>query len=140
MYKRQASPIDGEIVLCVDNETEILDGMKGLIGKWGAAPITASSPREAAAAADRIFAEQGRWPALLLVDYHLNDHVTGLDVIDELRNKALCKLPAVILTADHSQTVADLVGEAGITLLRKPVKPAALRALVNRMLSRQIAD
>ncbi|MBT8082822.1 MAG: hybrid sensor histidine kinase/response regulator [Gammaproteobacteria bacterium] len=138
--QRVASPIDGQIVLCVDNETEILAGMKGLIGKWGAAPVTASSPREAAAAADRIFAERGQWPDLLLVDYHLNDHVTGLDVIDDLRNKALRNVPAVILTADHSQTVADLVGEAGITLLRKPVKPAALRALVNRILSRQVAD
>ena len=34
---------------------------------------------------------------------------------------------------------ADAVREAGHTLLRKPVKPAALRALVNRVLSRRSA-
>ena len=94
---------------------------------------------EAVSEADRVHAELGRWPALLLVDYHLKDGVTGLDVIGELRRHTGLSLPAVILTADHSDAVASLVEEAGHTILRKPVKPAALRALVNRILGRQAA-
>ena len=137
--RRAATSIDGQVVLCIDNETEILDGMQGLLGRWGAAPLIAATLDEAVSEADRVHAELGRWPALLLVDYHLKDGVTGLDVIGELRRHTGLSLPAVILTADHSDAVASLVEEAGHTILRKPVKPAALRALVNRILGRQAA-
>ena len=134
---RVASSIDGQVVLCIDNESETLDGMHGLLGKWGAAPIVASNLDHAQAAMTRVYDEHGRWPALLVVDYHLNDNVTGLHVIDALRAQAGCDLPAIILTADHTQTVSDIVRDAGHAILRKPVKPAALRALINRILGRQ---
>jgi signal transduction histidine kinase len=134
---RAASSIDGQVILCIDNENETLDGMHGLLGKWGAAPIVASNLDHAQAAMNRAYDENERWPALLLVDYHLNDNVTGLQVIDALRAKAGCDLPAIILTADHTQAVADVVQAAGHAILRKPVKPAALRALINRILGRQ---
>jgi Na+/proline symporter/CheY-like chemotaxis protein len=134
---RVASSIDGQVILCIDNESETLDGMHGLLGKWGAAPIVASNLDHAQAAMTRAYVEHGRWPALLVVDYHLNDNVTGLHVIDALRAQAGCDLPAIILTADHTQTVADIVRDAGHAILRKPVKPAALRALINRILGRQ---
>jgi len=73
----------------------------------------------------------------LLVDYHLDDKVTGVDVIAALRESAGIELPAAILTADHSSEISKLVRDAGYALLHKPVKPAALRALINRILSRQ---
>jgi Na+/proline symporter/signal transduction histidine kinase len=137
--QRVASSIDGQVILCIDNEIEILDGMHGLLGKWGAAPIIASNLDEAQAAMDRVHAEQKQWPALLVVDFHLNDNVTGLHVIDVLRARVGSDLPAIILTADHSEQVADRVREAGHTILRKPVRPAALRALINRILGRRAA-
>jgi Na+/proline symporter/signal transduction histidine kinase len=137
--RRIMSTIDGQVILCIDNETEILDGMQGLLAKWGATPITAVDLEKSQAIVDAVHAEQGRWPDLLLVDYHLKDNVTGLDVIGSLRRRAGHEIPAVILTADHSEAVARLVSQAGITLLRKPVKPAALRALISRILGRQAA-
>ena len=92
---------------------------------------------EALEAMQQLKQDQDRWPSLLLVDYHLNDDVTGLDVIAALRERSDDQLPAVILTADYSDKVADLVHSAGHAMLRKPVKPAALRALINRVLSRR---
>jgi DNA-binding response OmpR family regulator len=77
-------------------------------------------------------------PSLLLIDYHLNDGVTGLDVISALRRKSGVDLPAAILTANYTTEVADLVRKAGHALLHKPVKPAALRALINRLLTRRV--
>ena len=136
---RPASALDGQVVLCIDNEREILDGMHGLLHRWGAIPLVASNTDEALAAASRARAEQGCWPALLLVDYHLDDGVTGLDVIEALRERSGQDLPAAILTADHTDVVAELVRDAGHALLHKPVKPAALRALINRILSRRVA-
>ena len=113
-----------------------MHGEHGLLQRWGASPVTASNREEALAAMHSQHAERGDWPALLLVDYHLDNEVTGLDVIAALREHADEQLPAVILTADYSNKVADLVHSAGHAMLRKPVKPAALRALINRVLSR----
>lgn len=133
---RAASSIDGQIVVCVDNEKDILDGMHGLLSKWGARPVIASTRQEALQELQRLQSADGQLPALLLVDYHLDDKVTGLDVISALRESAGSEFPAAILTADHSVEVSELVRNAGHALLHKPIKPAALRALINRILSR----
>jgi Na+/proline symporter/signal transduction histidine kinase len=131
--------IDNQIVLCVDNEREILDGMHGLLQRWGAAPAVAGDLDEAVAALERLHAERGQWPALLLVDYHLDRKVTGLEVIEAVCARTGERIPAAIVTADHSVEVADRVKAAGHKILYKPVKPAALRALVNRSLNRRAA-
>ena len=73
------------------------------------------------------------------MDYHLDDKVIGLDVIVALRAASGIELPAVILTADYSKEVSEVVRAAGHALLHKPVKPAALRALINRILSRRFS-
>jgi len=128
------SQLGSQVVLCVDNEKEILDGMYGLLSKWGAQPLIATTMDEALRQLDR----SPTMPSLLLIDYHLNDGVTGLEIIDALRARAEVEFPAAILTANHTTEVADLVREAGHALLHKPVKPAALRALINRLLTRRV--
>ncbi len=139
LVSRATATIDDQAVLCIDNEREILDAMHGLLRRWGAAALTATNRDEALATMAALHAERGEWPALLLVDYHLDHKVTGLEIIEALRSAAGHAIPAAIVTADHSEEVAARVSEAGHTLLRKPVKPAALRALVNRILSRRSA-
>ena len=86
----------------------------------------------------RLKTSDAQYPAILLVDYHLDDGITGINVIDALREATGMNLPAVILTADHSEEVVAEVRDAGHAILHKPVKPAALRALMNRILSRRI--
>ena len=130
--------IGNQYIICIDNEKDILDGMHGLLSKWGARPVSASNQEEALRELARLEDEHGHLPALLLVDYHLDDKVTGLDVITALRDAAGTPLPAAILTADHSPEIAELTRDAGHALLYKPVKPAALRALINRILTRSV--
>jgi len=134
---RPASSLDGQFILCVDNERDILDAMRGLLAKWGANPLTASNRDEALVDMMRLKDLEGRRPSVLLVDYHLDAGLTGLDVVTELRDETGVDIPAVVLTADHSDAVINEVREAGHPLLHKPVKPAALRALLNRLLSRR---
>ena len=135
--QRSAASLDAEPILCVDNEADILDGMRGLLSKWGAVPLTASTLDEAILELMRLKDQRGRYPAVLLVDYHLDDGVTGIEVIKALRDEAGAELPAVILTADHTEDVIEQIESAGLRLLHKPVKPAALRALINRILTRR---
>ena len=49
--QRAASSVDGQFIVCIDNEKDILDGMHGLLSKWGARPLTASNQQEALEAA-----------------------------------------------------------------------------------------
>ena len=136
--RRAATSIDGQCIVCIDNEKDILDGMSGLLERWGARPVTARTEHEALDKINRLRLEHDQAPALLLVDYHLDNKVTGLDVIAALRAALGPELPAVILTADYSKEISELVREAGHALLHKPIKPAALRALISRILSRRV--
>ncbi|WP_405229514.1 NahK/ErcS family hybrid sensor histidine kinase/response regulator [Lentisalinibacter sediminis] len=133
---RPLSSMDGHHVLCIDNEPDILDGMQGLLARWGARPLPAADLDGASRRIAALQEETGERPSVLLVDYHLNHGVTGLEVIEAVRAMTASPVPAVVLTADYSQEVADAVREAGHALLHKPVKPAALRALVTRIIGR----
>jgi CheY-like chemotaxis protein len=112
-------------VLCIDNEPKVLDGMDALLGGWGCRVLKAP---DLATAIDTI-AESQVAPNGLLVDYHL-DKGNGLDAIIELRRRFGAELPAILITADRSPHVRDAAREQDVQVLSKPLKPAALRALM----------
>ena len=114
----------GTTALCIDNEPAVLDGMETLLRGWGCDVIKAPDLAQALAA----IANSPTPPNGLLVDYHL-DQGTGLDAIAALR--AQCgDLPAILITADRSPAVREQAQEQDIQILNKPLKPAALRALL----------
>ncbi len=112
-------------VLCIDNEPNILDGMETLLGGWGCRVLKAADLDAAAAA---LTAAQLRIHGLL-VDYHL-DRGNGIDAIVALRARFGAALPAILITADRSPLVRDEARRHDILVLNKPIKPAALRALM----------
>jgi CheY-like chemotaxis protein len=115
----------GATVLCIDNEPKVLDGMEALLGGWGCRVLKAPDLEIAiAAAGDAQVPLNG-----LLVDYHL-DHGNGLDAIAELRRRFGAELPAILITADRSPHVRDAARAQDVQVLSKPLKPAALRALM----------
>lgn len=120
--------LDGYSVLCIDNEPGILAGMQTLLTGWNCEVRTAASTREAL----RVVRKGGP-PDIILADYHL-DLSTGLDAIRALREELRTTIPAIVITADHSPEVERLVRDADVGILRKPLKAAALRALMTRSL------
>ncbi|MDX2287406.1 MAG: PAS domain-containing hybrid sensor histidine kinase/response regulator [Hyphomicrobiaceae bacterium] len=129
------SRIAGGRVLCIDNEPAILAGMAALLDGWRCQVTTASS---VASAVDAV-RDASAPPQIILADYHL-DLGTGLDAIKSVRAAAGVDIPAIIITADHTPDVERTIREAGIGLLRKPLKAAALRALMSQMLlARRVA-
>jgi Na+/proline symporter/CheY-like chemotaxis protein/anti-sigma regulatory factor (Ser/Thr protein kinase) len=114
----------GITALCIDNEPSVLDGMETLLRGWNCAVVKAPDLETALAAV----AESPLTPNGLLVDYHL-DHGNGVEAIVELR-RHYGDLPAILITADRSPTVREQARAQAIQLLHKPIKPAALRALL----------
>jgi len=47
-------------------------------------------------------------------------------------------MPAILITADRSPAVRAAAAEENIIVLNKPVKPAALRALIGQWRTRQL--
>jgi Na+/proline symporter/CheY-like chemotaxis protein len=114
----------GTSALCIDNEPSVLDGMETLLQGWGCAVVKAPDLDTALAAID----ETDIMPNGLLVDYHL-DHGNGIDAILALRQR-IGEAPAILITADRSPAVREQARAHGIQVLHKPIKPAALRALL----------
>ncbi|WP_239692546.1 PAS domain-containing hybrid sensor histidine kinase/response regulator [Microbulbifer mangrovi] len=115
-------------VLCIDNERQILRGMESLLTGWGCRVVTAVSLDEALA----------RWqfstpPEVVIVDYHLDHKATGIDALEALCARWQLALPGILISADTSEAVRNSASERGYFYLAKPVKPAALRNLIRRL-------
>jgi len=114
----------GTTALCIDNEPAVLDGMETMLRGWGCEVIKAPDLDIALAA----ITESHTMPNGLLVDYHL-DHGNGIDAVIALRRRC-GEVPAILITADRSPSVRAQARAQGIQVLQKPIKPAALRALL----------
>lgn len=117
------------LVMVIDDDADVREATAALIGHWSCRAVTAADAAEAEARID----EGGRRPDLLLVDYHLA-HDTGLDAIRRLRDVWGEEIPALVVTAEPERDVEERLAAAGLELLRKPVRPAELRALMAHLL------
>ncbi|WEW97796.1 PAS domain-containing hybrid sensor histidine kinase/response regulator [Pseudomonas nitroreducens] len=122
--------LNGAQVLCVDNEDSILTGMNSLLTRWGCRVLTARSREECQALLDG-----DARPQLALIDYHLDDGELGTDLMAWLRTRLGEPVPGVVISADARPELVAQIHAAGLDYLPKPVKPAALRALLSRHLS-----
>ena len=119
--------LSGITVLCIDNDLTILDGMETLLGGWGCRVLKAPDLATAIA----VTGEAKISPDGLLVDYHLDDG-SGVTAVKELRRRFGAGLTAILITADRSPQVREEARVNGVQVLNKPVKPAALRALLTQ--------
>ncbi|MBD8877803.1 PAS domain-containing hybrid sensor histidine kinase/response regulator [Roseibium polysiphoniae] len=122
-----AGQLDGLCVLAIDNEPDILNGMRHLLENWHCDVITARDDLEAA----QYLAEANKTPDIVVIDYHL-DEGTGIEAVVRLRWKFGADLPAILVTADRSRAVRAEAAAKSIDMFNKPVKPAALRAHLAR--------
>ncbi len=115
-------------VLCLDNDEAILEGMRALLGRWG---VDCRLARDL----DQARAELAQQPIdLILADYHLADGVDGLQALAALADTCHRLPPAALITADGSGELKQRARAMGYPVLHKPVRPAALRALLAALL------
>lgn len=122
-----ALSLEGMRICVVENEAQVLDGMRALLEGWHCAVLAVASLDEARHA----IASDGQAPDAIVADYHLDNGI-GIDAIVALREAFGAEIPAMLVTADRSDDVLTRATAADILVLHKPVRPAALRAALSR--------
>ena len=125
--------MSGSLIVCIENDATILDGMKTLLTAWDAEVIAVGDPEAAIEAIEAA----GKRVTGLLVDYHL-DRGNGIAAIREIRRRFGNSIPAILITADRSPHVRAAAREENVAVLNKPVKPASLRALLGQWRTQQM--
>ena len=116
------------LVLVIDDEKSIREGMKALINDWGYRVILASSEAQAI---KKLSAH--RCPDVIISDLSLGNGLTGIQAIQSIRKIFDHHIPAIIVSGDTSVNKLNEVQQSGLSLLHKPVPPARLHAFIKRM-------
>jgi two-component system, sensor histidine kinase len=119
----------GKLVIVIDDDALVLDSMSGLLRNWGCGVLPAATPDEVLAALG-----PNERPDLIICDYHLANGQSGIVAIDGLRKAYGAAVPAFLMSGDTAPERLREARESGHLLLNKPLRPMALRAIINRLL------
>ena len=129
---RPSYSLTGRQVLVLDDDIAVLEGMQGLLSRWGCQVITAGSPAEAE---DKLAANAQKLE-LLIIDYRLPDNVSGIDVARRIQNRLGYPVAVLIITGDTGPERLREADVSGFPLLHKPVQPAKLRSTLQYLMSK----
>ncbi len=118
--------ISGRLVVVIEDEPSVLDGLDMALRKWDCRVVAAPS----AAAALAQFPADHPPPDVIVADYRLAAEDGGAEAIERIRHRWQTDIPGIIITGD---TAVDRLRDArrrGYRLLHKPVEAERLRALL----------
>jgi signal transduction histidine kinase/CheY-like chemotaxis protein len=119
-------PLPAGRAVLLDNEPAALAALAALLRSWGWQVHAAAHAQQALAPPWR--------PDLCVLDYHLDRGQTGLAVLHALR-AAYPGIPAIVLTADRDGELRQRLHESGALLLYKPLKPLAMRQVMQKVMA-----
>ena len=126
----QLDTLDGMKVALLEDDALVRDGMQRLLNAWGCTVVAATHVD----ALLNAFSRERFRPDILLCDLNLKEVLDGISAVADVRRTlSHPKLPAAFLSGDSSPETARRVRNTGIPLLLKPVQPAKLRALMQRL-------
>lgn len=130
--KTRHNACQGKIVVVLDDDPLVLEGMGGLMRNWGCNVIIGSTYNAALAK----LTQHKHVPDVIISDYHLRDGMTGIEAIGRLRKALSATIPAFLMSGDtHSQPLRD-ANASGYSLLVKPIDPPKLHATLTLALRR----
>jgi signal transduction histidine kinase len=121
----------GCLVLVLDDDRDVLDGMRGLLTRWGCRVLTAINSNEVEEHLDAF----GKKVDLMIFDYRLSEHISGIELAKSLQNRLSYRLAVLVITGDTAPERLREAEASGYPLLHKPVSPAKLRSTMHFLLS-----
>ncbi|ASP40238.1 hypothetical protein CHH28_16820 [Bacterioplanes sanyensis] len=124
--RRSHHSFAGMDTFCIDNDPDVLAAMNALLTSWQCNLYSCSSHAQALQVPFK--------PKIMLADYQLDNDETGLEVMTQLRQQFDDPdIPGVLISADPRPEIEEQAKQLGFYFLRKPMRPAALRALISRL-------
>jgi len=120
-------------LLIVDDDTNVLEAMEGMLEDIDCEVYTATNISEAL----EIITELTNLPDILLVDYQLQKGETGVSAIEEICTLANKEIPAVIITGDTALENLRRADNSAMRVLNKPVSPDNLFKTVNSIMAEE---
>ena len=120
------------LVLIIDDDEHILEGLKSLLELWGCHVI-------AAAGGESMLAQlqsTERIPDAIISDYRLLGSETGVDVIKSIQAKYQKDIPALLVTGNIGESFHNIIEQTQFEVVVKPIPAAKIRAFL-RSVQRQ---
>lgn len=117
------------LIVVVDDDRSIVEGLSLLLDSWGYEVVTALS----LAALEQALPGLPRAPSLIIADHFLPAGRTGAEAVERLRAFAGQPVSAIILTGDTTPERQEDAKALGCLLLHKPVQVAPLREAVETL-------
>lgn len=122
--------LSGRLVVVIDDEVAIVEGMRVLLSGWGADVIGSITGDDVVAAVH----SKECMPDLIIADYRLAGGTVGTDVIERLRRELDPEIPAILVTGSTGPERVSEADAKRYELLLKPVSPEVLRETIGRKL------
>ena len=118
------------LIVVVDDDRSIVEGLALLLEGWGYDVLTALSLDELS---QRLPQSSGV-PGLVLADHFLPAGGTGAQAVEMVRNHVGAPVPALILTGDTTPERQAEAAALGCRLLHKPVQIGPLKDMVDALM------
>ncbi len=118
-------------VLVIDNDPLMLTALATQLSEWGCDVIMAKDK----VSVQQELADSSTFPRLIIADYHLEDGMNGVDLVQSLMSEHQEPIPCIICSADPSERVRQHTSDAKFYFMRKPVKALALKRLLKQLLA-----
>ena len=122
------SELSGHLVMMIEDDVMGREALAGLLESWGYSVIAVEGAKMAA---DRL--QKNQPPDLIISDFRLGGGINGIEAVRMLRDLAGQEISACVISGDTDAQVRQQVEDAGLVLLRKPVRPAKLRSLLRHL-------
>jgi len=124
------------LILVVDDEAAIQEGMRSLLSSWGHDILAAGSYTELI----ELITNCPYRPDLIICDYRLGEGENGIDVIRRLQSEYNDEIPAILITGDTEPKRLAGVMTRGLTILHKPVPNLKLHTAVTSLITPSISN
>ncbi|WJG08036.1 PAS domain-containing hybrid sensor histidine kinase/response regulator [Aliiglaciecola sp. LCG003] len=116
--------LKGKTVLLVENDVQTRTAVKQLLTSWEATVVSIETIEQVADLKQPV--------DLMLLDYHLDDGLTGIEMSHAIRAHFNIKLPGILNSAERSEEMRSCSLDAGLLFLPKPLKSAALKRMLRQ--------
>ena len=119
-------------VLLLENDHAIANALAVLFDTWGATVIVAANQEQALI----LVKDLNTHVDLIMADYHLDNGDTGIETAIAIYSQIDKAVTTIVSSADRSEEIQALAYEHDMQYLPKPIKQAALKRLIQKILEK----